>query len=103
MATSTELDKITATITDGSARASILIYAGVVFLLMMTMLMGYTVAAMGNVRETEAEGHLDNLLGAPSPSTSPSGRPRPRRADGGSSTATGKPADRTRRTSPWRR
>jgi len=62
VATSKELNKITSTITGDAARSSTLIYAGVVFLLMMTLLMAYAVAAMGNVRETEAEGYLDNLL-----------------------------------------
>lgn len=62
VANSKELGKITSTIVGNTDRASTLIYAGVVFLLMMTMLMAYAVAAMGNIRETEAEGYLDNLL-----------------------------------------
>lgn len=37
-------------------------YAGVVFLMLMTLTMAYVCSAMHNVREQEAEGYLDNLL-----------------------------------------
>lgn len=37
-------------------------FAGVIFLMIMTLLMAYVASAMSHVRETEAEGYLDNLL-----------------------------------------
>lgn len=37
-------------------------YAGVVFLMLMTLTMAYVCSAMHNVREQEADGYLDNLL-----------------------------------------
>jgi polyether ionophore transport system permease protein len=38
------------------------VYAGVIFLILMTLIMAYVAAAMGRVREDEAEGYLDNLV-----------------------------------------
>jgi len=38
------------------------VYAGVVFLILMTLIMAYVASAMGRVREQEAEGYLDNLV-----------------------------------------
>ena len=38
------------------------VFAGIVFLLLMTLIMAYVASAMGRVREDEAEGYLDNLL-----------------------------------------
>lgn len=64
VATSKDLDKLTAGLIGhaAAARATAEIYAGVVFMLMMTLLMAYAVTAVGAIRETEAEGYLDNLL-----------------------------------------
>jgi len=39
-------------------------FAGIVFLLVMLMLMGYVASALAAIREEEADGHLDNLLAA---------------------------------------
>ena len=38
------------------------LYAGVVFLLLMTLIMAYVASAVSRVREDEAEGYLDNLV-----------------------------------------
>ncbi len=38
------------------------VYAGIVFLIMMTLAMAYVASALGRAREEEAEGYLDNLL-----------------------------------------
>jgi polyether ionophore transport system permease protein len=38
------------------------VYAGVIFLILMTLIMAYVATAMGRVREDEAEGFLDNLV-----------------------------------------
>jgi polyether ionophore transport system permease protein len=38
------------------------VYAGIVFLILMTLIMAYVASALGRVREEEAEGHLDNLV-----------------------------------------
>jgi len=38
------------------------IYAGVVFLILMTLIMAYVASAVGRIREDEAEGYLDNLV-----------------------------------------
>jgi ABC-2 type transport system permease protein len=46
----------------GIARQGAELYAGVVFLIVMTALMLYAASAMAGVRESEADGHLDNLL-----------------------------------------
>jgi polyether ionophore transport system permease protein len=37
-------------------------YAGIVFLVLMTLIMAYAASAVGRMREDEAEGYLDNLL-----------------------------------------
>ena len=38
------------------------LYAGVVFLVLMTLIMAYVASAVSRVREDEAEGYLDNLV-----------------------------------------
>ena len=38
------------------------VYAGVVFLMLMTLIMAYVSSAIGRIREDEAEGYLDNLV-----------------------------------------
>jgi ABC-2 type transport system permease protein len=38
------------------------VYAGIVFLILMTLAMAYVASALGRAREEEAEGYLDNLL-----------------------------------------
>ncbi|MGZ4489646.1 MAG: hypothetical protein ACXVEU_02210 [Nocardioidaceae bacterium] len=38
------------------------VYAGIVFLILMTLVMAYVASALGRVREDEAEGYLDNLV-----------------------------------------
>jgi len=38
------------------------VFAGVVFLILMTLIMAFVASAMGQVREDEAEGYLDNLI-----------------------------------------
>jgi ABC-2 type transport system permease protein len=38
------------------------VYAGVIFLILMTLIMAYVASAVGRVREEEADGYLDNLL-----------------------------------------
>jgi polyether ionophore transport system permease protein len=38
------------------------VFAGIVFLILMTLIMAYVASALGRVREEEAEGYLDNLL-----------------------------------------
>jgi ABC-2 type transport system permease protein len=38
------------------------VYAGIVFLILMTLIMAYVASAMGRIRDEEADGHLDNLL-----------------------------------------
>jgi polyether ionophore transport system permease protein len=38
------------------------VFAGVIFLILMTLIMAYVATAMGRVREDEAEGYLDNLV-----------------------------------------
>jgi ABC-2 type transport system permease protein len=38
------------------------VFAGIVFLILMTLIMAYVASAMGRAREEEAEGYLDNLL-----------------------------------------
>ncbi len=37
-------------------------YAGIIFLILMTLIMAYAAAAVGRMREDEADGYLDNLL-----------------------------------------
>jgi ABC-2 type transport system permease protein len=38
------------------------VFAGVIFLILMTLIMAYVASAIGRVREEEAEGYLDNLV-----------------------------------------
>ena len=38
------------------------VFAGIVFLILMTLIMAFVASALGRVREDEAEGYLDNLL-----------------------------------------
>jgi ABC-2 type transport system permease protein len=38
------------------------VFAGIVFLILMTLIMAYVASAMGRLREDEAEGYLDNLV-----------------------------------------
>jgi len=38
------------------------VFAGVIFLILMTLIMAYAASAMGRVREDEAEGYVDNLV-----------------------------------------
>ena len=38
------------------------VFAGIVFLILMTLIMAYVASALGRVREEEADGYLDNLL-----------------------------------------
>jgi ABC-2 type transport system permease protein len=65
-ASSGMLRKFTGNLTDGAAHhlqvTGARLYAGVVFLLLMTLIMAYVASAMGRAREDEAEGYLDNLV-----------------------------------------
>jgi len=38
------------------------VFAGIIFLILMTLIMAYVASAMGRLREDEAEGYLDNLV-----------------------------------------
>ena len=38
------------------------VFAGIVFLILMTLIMAYVASAMGRLREDEAEGYVDNLV-----------------------------------------
>ena len=38
------------------------VFAGIIFLILMTLIMAYVASAMGRVREDEADGYLDNLV-----------------------------------------
>jgi ABC-2 type transport system permease protein len=38
------------------------LFAGVIFLILMTLIMAYAASAVGRLREDEAEGYLDNLV-----------------------------------------
>jgi len=38
------------------------VFAGIIFLILMTLIMAYVASAMGRVREDEAEGYVDNLV-----------------------------------------
>jgi ABC-2 type transport system permease protein len=38
------------------------VFAGIIFLILMTLIMAYVASALGKVREDEAEGYLDNLV-----------------------------------------
>jgi ABC-2 type transport system permease protein len=65
-ASSGMLRKFTGSLTHATVRELQLtgarLYAGVVFLILMTLIMAYVATAMGRVREDEAEGYLDNLV-----------------------------------------
>ena len=61
-ASSSLLQKFAGGLTSNAQRLGARTYAGVIFLIMMTVLMAHAATAMANVRETEAEGYLDNLL-----------------------------------------
>jgi ABC-2 type transport system permease protein len=61
-ADSSVIRKFAGTLAPTAAHLGEQTYAGIIFLLMTTLLMAYASAAMANVRETEAEGYLDNLL-----------------------------------------
>ena len=58
--------KFTRTLTHVALRqvqlAGTRVFAGVVFLILMTLVMAYVASAMGRVREDEADGYLDNLV-----------------------------------------
>jgi len=56
-------NKLTGGIThQGQQATGVRLYAGIIFLFMMLVLMGYVASAAGAIREQEAEGYLDNLL-----------------------------------------
>ena len=38
------------------------VFAGIIFLILMTLIMAYVASALGRVREDEAEGYVDNLV-----------------------------------------
>ena len=38
------------------------VFAGIIFLILMTLIMAYVASALGRVREDEAEGYVDNLI-----------------------------------------
>ena len=61
-ASSSVLDKLGGDLFSHAKHAGATIYAGVIFLVLMTVVMAYVASAMGNVREQEADGLLDNLL-----------------------------------------
>lgn len=54
--------KFAGALAPGAAHLGAQTYAGIVFLVITTLLMAYAAAAAASVRETEAEGYLDNLL-----------------------------------------
>ena len=65
-ASSTMLRRFSGTLASPALRhvqlAGTRLYAGVVFLLLMTLIMAYVASAVSRVREDEAEGYLDNLV-----------------------------------------
>jgi ABC-2 type transport system permease protein len=65
-ASSSMLRRFTGSLTTVVARqlqlAGARVFAGIVFLILMTLVMAYVASAMGRVREEEAEGYLDNLV-----------------------------------------
>ena len=65
-ASSSTLRKFTGSLTHVALRqlqlAGARVFAGIVFLILMTLIMAYVASAMGRVREDEAEGYLDNLV-----------------------------------------
>jgi ABC-2 type transport system permease protein len=61
-ASSSIVDKLGGDLFSRAQHVGSRIYAGVVFLMLMTLVMAYVASAMSNVREQEADGLLDNLL-----------------------------------------
>jgi ABC-2 type transport system permease protein len=65
-ASSGSLRRFTGTLTGEAQRqvqlAGTRAFAGIIFLILMTLIMAYVASAMGRVREDEAEGYLDNLV-----------------------------------------
>jgi len=65
-ASSGSLRRFTGTLTHVAQRqvelAGTRAFAGIIFLILMTLIMAYVASAMGRVREDEAEGYLDNLV-----------------------------------------
>ncbi len=65
-ASSVMLRKFTGNLTHVAQRqlqlAGTRVFAGIIFLILMTLIMAYVASAMGRVREDEAEGYLDNLV-----------------------------------------
>jgi ABC-2 type transport system permease protein len=65
-ASSGALRRFTGTLTGVAQRqlelAGTRVFAGIIFLILMTLIMAYVASAVGRVREDEAEGYLDNLL-----------------------------------------
>lgn len=50
---------------DSGQTQGVRLYAGIIFLVVMLVLMGYVASALAALREEEADGHLDNLLVRP--------------------------------------
>ena len=65
-ASSGSLSRFTGTLTHVAERqvqlAGTRAFAGIIFLILMTLIMAYVASAMGRVREDEAEGYVDNLV-----------------------------------------
>jgi polyether ionophore transport system permease protein len=65
-ASSSMLRKFTGQLTHVAQRqlqlAGTRVFAGIIFLILMTLIMAYVASAMGRVREDEAEGYVDNLV-----------------------------------------
>ena len=65
-ASSGSLRRFTGTLTHVAERqvqlAGTRAFAGIIFLILMTLIMAYVASAMGRVREDEAEGYVDNLV-----------------------------------------
>jgi ABC-2 type transport system permease protein len=65
-ASSSTLRKFTGQLTHVAQRqlqlAGTRVFAGIIFLILMTLIMAYVASALGKVREEEAEGYLDNLV-----------------------------------------
>jgi ABC-2 type transport system permease protein len=65
-ASSGALRKFTGNLTHVALRhlqlAGTRVFAGIIFLILMTLIMAYVASAVGKVREDEAEGYVDNLL-----------------------------------------
>jgi ABC-2 type transport system permease protein len=65
-AASGSLRRFTGTLTHVAERqvqlAGTRAFAGIIFLILMTLIMAYVASAMGRVREDEAEGYVDNLV-----------------------------------------